>query len=121
MAFLAFITSNRREKQTNIYIYIYMFIHTYTYIHVYIHVYIQVYIHIYLHIYIHIYTYIIYIYIYIYYIHKYIHMYIFTYIKGGSQFPGCMYTRGGGGHSDAYFVQQGGWGGLKIGKKCVSY
>ena len=25
----------------------------------------------------------------------------------------------GGGHSDAYCVQQGGWGGLKIRKKCV--
>ena len=32
---------------------------------------------------------------------------------------GWMYARGGGGHSDAYCVQQGGWGGLKIGKKCV--
>ena len=27
--------------------------------------------------------------------------------------------RGGVGHLDAYCVQQGGWGGLKIGKKCV--
>ena len=27
--------------------------------------------------------------------------------------------RGGGGPSDAYCVQQGGWGGLKNGKKCV--
>ena len=28
-------------------------------------------------------------------------------------------TQEGGGHSDAYCVQQGGWGGLKTGKKCV--
>ena len=27
--------------------------------------------------------------------------------------------RGGGGVSDAYCVQQGGWGGLKIRKECV--
>ena len=39
--------------------------------------------------------------------------------KGGSQILGCMYARGGGGHSDAYCVQQGGWGGLEIGEKCV--
>ena len=38
---------------------------------------------------------------------------------GGSHILGWMYARGGGGHSDAYCVQQGGWGGLKIGKKCV--
>ena len=31
---------------------------------------------------------------------------------------GCTQEGGGGGHSDAYYVQQGGWG-LKIGKKCV--
>ena len=30
-----------------------------------------------------------------------------------------MYAMGGGGHSDAYRVQQGGWEGLTIGKKCV--
>ena len=38
---------------------------------------------------------------------------------GGSQILGWMYARGGGGHSDAYSVQQGGRGGLKKGKKCV--
>ena len=38
---------------------------------------------------------------------------------GGLTFFGWTYARGGGGHSDAYCVQQGGWGGLKIGKKCV--
>ena len=27
--------------------------------------------------------------------------------------------RGGGGLPDEYYVQQGGWGGLKIRKKCV--
>ena len=41
------------------------------------------------------------------------------YKVGGSQIFGRMYARGGGGHSDAYCVQQGGWGGLKIGKNCV--
>ena len=38
---------------------------------------------------------------------------------GGSQILDWTYARGGGGHSDAYWVQQGGWGGLKIRKKCV--
>ena len=38
--------------------------------------------------------------------------------KGGSQGPSCMYAIGGG-PSDAYIVQHGGWGGLEIGKKCV--
>ena len=33
-------------------------------------------------------------------------------IRGGSQILGWMYARGGGGHSDAYCVQQGGWGGV---------
>ena len=38
----------------------------------------------------------------------------------GSQILGCTYARGGGGgHSDAYCVQQGGLGVLKIGKKCI--
>ena len=37
-----------------------------------------------------------------------------------SQIRDWMYARGGGGgHSDAYCVQQGGWGGLKIRGKCV--
>ena len=37
---------------------------------------------------------------------------------GGHKFlPVC--TQGGGGHSDAYRVQHGGWGGLEIRKKCV--
>ena len=35
---------------------------------------------------------------------------------GGSQILGCMYARGGWGHSDAYCVQQGRRGGLKIGE-----
>ena len=39
--------------------------------------------------------------------------------RGGAQILGWTYARGGGGHSDAYCVQQGGWGGLKIGEKCV--
>ena len=40
--------------------------------------------------------------------------------EGGSQVPGCMYTRGGGGgHSGEYRVQHGAWGGLKVGGKCV--
>ena len=39
--------------------------------------------------------------------------------KRGSQILDWMYARGGGGHSDAYCVQQGGRGGLKFGKKCV--
>ena len=38
---------------------------------------------------------------------------------GGSQILDWMYARGGGGHADAYCVQQGGWGGVKIGKNCV--
>ena len=33
--------------------------------------------------------------------------------RGGSQILGWTYARGGGGHSDAYCVQQGGWGGSK--------
>ena len=36
---------------------------------------------------------------------------------GGSQILHCMYARGRGGHSDAYYVQQGGWGGSKNGEK----
>ena len=38
--------------------------------------------------------------------------------KGGVQILGWMIARGGGGgHSDAYCVQQGvGWGGLKFGR-----
>ena len=39
--------------------------------------------------------------------------------RGGLRFLTGRTQRGGGGHSDAYCVQQGGWGGLKIGKKCV--
>ena len=39
--------------------------------------------------------------------------------EGGSQIPGCMYTRGGGGHSGEYRVQHGAWGGLKVRGKCV--
>ena len=37
---------------------------------------------------------------------------------GGLRFL-AVCTREGGGHSDAYFVKQGGWGGLKIWGKCV--
>ena len=50
----------------------------------------------------------------------YCDLYIIPFLGGGgSQILGWMYARGGGGHSDAYCVQQGGWGGLKFGKKCV--
>ena len=39
---------------------------------------------------------------------------------GGSQILGWTYAKGvGGGHPDAYCVQQGGWGGIKIRKKYV--
>ena len=38
--------------------------------------------------------------------------------RGGLRFL-AVCTQGGGGHSHAYSVQQGGWGGLKIWKKCV--
>ena len=39
---------------------------------------------------------------------------------GGLRFEtGRTQEGGGGGHLDAYCVQQGGWGGLKIGKKYV--
>ena len=72
------------------------YIYKYTYIHTYIHTY--------LHTYIYIYIYIIYIYI---------------NIKGGVSDFWLYVRKRGGGHSDAYCVQQGGWGGLKIGKKCV--
>ena len=48
-----------------------------------------------------------------------IYIIIIPYLGGGSQILGWMYARGGGGHSDAYCVQQGGLGGLKFGKKCV--
>ena len=37
---------------------------------------------------------------------------------GGSD-PRLDVRKKGGGHSDAYCVQQGRWGGLKIGKRCV--
>ena len=33
--------------------------------------------------------------------------------RGGSQILDWTYARGGGGHSDAYWVQQWGWGGSK--------
>ena len=40
--------------------------------------------------------------------------------KGGVSDSRLDVRKGGGGHSDAYCVQQGGWGGgLKIGKRCV--
>ena len=41
--------------------------------------------------------------------------------KEGGVSDSWLYVRkrGGGGHSDAYCVQQGGRGGLKIGGKCV--
>ena len=39
--------------------------------------------------------------------------------KGGVLDSRLDVRKRGGGHSDAYCVQQGGRGGLKIGKKCV--
>ena len=40
--------------------------------------------------------------------------------RGGCQILDWTYARrGGGGHSDVYYVQHGGWGGIKIGKNCV--
>ena len=40
--------------------------------------------------------------------------------KRGGVSDSWLYVRKRGrGHSDAYCVQQGGWGGLKNGKKCV--
>ena len=40
-------------------------------------------------------------------------------IKGGVSDSWLDVRKRRGGHSDAYCVQQGGWGGLKIRKKCV--
>ena len=42
------------------------------------------------------------------------------YMEGGGVSDSRLDVRKrGGGHLDAYCVQQGGWGGLKIGGKCV--